>query len=333
MRIFKLFLVCILGVVAVAAQGEIVAPVAVAPVQNSVKGMAAVTQVDGSPLPDINGKLSLDDCIAIALANSPSAVSAQLAKQSAQVELNLAKGNFLPTASADASNTYRVHKTDSFPTTEAHTGSAAASATLSLRGVTEIARNVKMKQVALEQANLKFEQVKNDIIRSVKKNYYALLTAIRAVDIRTKSRDVYKDQYERTLEYFKLGLRPKVDVTTAEVNLNNEQLRLIRATNAVKTVSAALANVLGITTPNILDIEEIADFDKWTISFEEAIRLAYENRPDVDSARLDVKLSEMKLNQAKAAYFPTFSFGAGFSKSGWISPSASKPEPVRSGIQ
>ena len=177
-------------------------------------------------------------------------------------------------------------------------------------------RNVKMKQVGVAQAELKFESVKNDIIRTVKRNYYALLSAIKTVDIRTQSRDVYKEQYDRTSEYYRLGLRPKVDVTTAEVNLNNEELRLIRAKNMVKTASATLANTLGITTPNILDIQADESWEIMDLSFDEAVKAAYENRPDVDSARLDVKLGQMKLNQAKFAYLPTLSFLAGFSKSG-----------------
>jgi outer membrane protein TolC len=140
----------------------------------------------------------------------------------------------LPTASAGFDSAYNlgasVHDYGST--------NAAVSANLALSGITDLARNVRMKQVELEQAALNVESVKQDMVRQVRKKYYVLLAAQRTVEIRTQSRDVYKDQYERTAEYYRLGLRPKVDVTTAEVNLNNESLRLIRATNAVKTASA-----------------------------------------------------------------------------------------------
>jgi len=319
MRKYRYFLSIGILLFAWQAYGEVIAPLPEnTPSEriNSVHGITAMARMDGNPLPDITGKLSLEDCVALALANSPSAVSAQLQKDAAQVELNVAKSEFLPTASAGASESYNTHKTDYFSTHESAASNVYAEATLSIRGITEIARNVKMKQVSLQQAELRLKNVRNDIIRKVKKNYYALLSANRAVEIRTQSRDVYKEQYERTSEYFRLGLRPKVDVTTAEVNLNNEELRLIRAKNAVKTASASLANVLGVTTARLLDIEEIDDFDKFEISLEDAVQTAYENRPDVDSSRLDITLGQMKLNQAKSAYFPTFSFAAGFSKNG-----------------
>lgn len=292
--------------------GEIVSP----PVQKTDRASAPEEPVplgaDGTPLDVIYGKLTLQQCIDIALANSPAMVSAQVAQQSAQVNVNLAKSQFLPTASAGFNSGYNMGSS----VHDYGTSNTSLGANLSLSGVTDIARNITMKEVALEQAQLNVESVKQDIVRQVRKKYYALLAAQRTVDIRTKSREVYEDQYNRTAEYYRLGLRPKVDVTTAEVNLNNESLRLIRATNAVKTASAALANTLGVTTSAILQVDDDISFDMLDLSLEQAVKNAYENRPDVESSRLDVRLSNLKVSQAKAGLFPTVSFSAGYTKSG-----------------
>ncbi len=193
MKNIKLLIFLAIFVIIGPAKGnaaKVTAPVD--PAEQSVHGVTATSSIDGNPLPDVNGRITLQDCIDLALANSTKAVSASLQKQMAQVEVNLAKGNFLPTAEVTAGETYTTHKTSGSPTVENHAGNVAAEATLSLRGVTDLARNVKMKQVEAEQAELEFESVKNDIIRTVKKNYYALLSARRTVDIRTQSREVYK---------------------------------------------------------------------------------------------------------------------------------------------
>ena len=304
------------------AHGAVITPVenAASPAtQDPVKNTTpAITPrgADGKPLPDITRELTLDDCIQLALANSPKAVAAQLQLQNAEVNLNLAKAEFLPTVSVGASQGYTLQKVGSSPRTDHGDTNVYAQASLSISGVTDIARNIKTQKLVVEQGKLNLESVKNDLIRTVKKNYYALLSASRAVEIRTKSRDLYKDQYERAEAYYKLGLRPKVDVTTAEVNLNNEELSLIRAKNLVKTASADLANSLGITVPDVLKVADISSFDKFTKTFDEAVQTAYANRPDVESARTDVRISQIKLNQAKAGFFPTFSFSAGYTKSG-----------------
>lgn len=261
-------------------------------------------------------ELTLENCIDIALSNSPRAVAAELAVQDAQVSLNLARSEFFPTATAGASQNYNNQKTDGFPRRDYGTSDVYAQAQLSLSGITDIARNVKISKLTLEQAQTDLRGVKNEITGSVKKYYYALLSAKRAVAIRTQSRDLYQDQYNRSAEFFRLGLRPKVDVTTAEVNLNNEQLSLIRAKNLVKTASAQLANAMGVTAPDILNIKEVDDFEKMDLPFDKAVETAYANRPDVLSARTGVKISQIKLNRAKAGFFPTFSVSAGFGKSG-----------------
>ncbi|MBP3513312.1 MAG: TolC family protein [Elusimicrobiaceae bacterium] len=275
-----------------------------------------VTPDANGVLPQLQGELSLEDCIQIALSNSPRAVSAQLAVQDAQVNLNLARSEFLPTATMGASQGYANQKTDGFPRTDHGQPDVYAQAQLSLSGITDIARGVKISKLSLEQAQTDFEGVKNEISGTIKKYYYALLSAKRAVSIRTQSRDLYKDQYERSAEFFRLGLRPKVDVTTAEVNLNNEELSLIRARNLVKTASAQLANAMGVTASGILNIQDVDTFEKIDIPFDKAVETAYANRPDVLSARTGVKISQIQLNRAKAGFFPTFSFSAGFAKSG-----------------
>ena len=159
-------------------------------------------------------------------------------------------------------------------------------------------------------------EVENSLVTSVKSAYYALIAAQRAVEIHTKSRDLYQEQYDRTKAFYEQGLRPKVDVTTAEVNLNNENLNLIRAKNLVKTQNAQLANILGVPRDVPFVLDDKIDVEKIEISFEQALSRAYENRPDVQSSKLGLQISEINLTQAKAAYWPTFSLGASFSKSG-----------------
>lgn len=265
---------------------------------------------------NLTAKLSLEDCIRIALENSPSAVSAKLAVQEANINLNLSKGEFLPTASVQASQSYHVVKPDDFPTSDYGNSSVQAQVGLSLSAISDKIRAVKIQKLALEQAELSLAGQTQEISRAVKKAYYTLLSATRAVNIRMASRDLYQDQYERATEYFRLGLRPKVDVTTAEVNLNNEKLKLIRAQNLVKTASATLANVMGIVTSKVLAIEEIDNFEKITLSFDEAVQTAYMNRPDILSSQAGLKISQIQVNQAKAGLFPTFSFGAQYQKYG-----------------
>ncbi len=267
-------------------------------------------------LPSLDGELSVQDCVDIALAHSPKVISARLAVQSAAVSLSNAKNVLLPTVSLSGDADFTNSKTPGSLRTNSHGAGTALNADLSISGLTDIGRTIQTQKLKLAQSKMDLCDTENSIISSVKSAYYALLSAQRAVAIRTQSRDLYQEQYDRTQAFYDQGLRPKVDVTTAEVNLNNEILSLIRATNLVKTRTATLANMMGVPrdTPFVLN-DEIPT-EKPEMTFEEALTLAYENRPDVRSSKVSLQISQIQLRQAKAAYWPTFTLGASFSKSG-----------------
>ena len=63
-------------------------------------------------------------------------------------------------------------------------------------------------------------------------------------------------------------------------------------------------------------MDDTIEAEPFTLTFEEALAQAYANRPDVRSSKTALQISEIALNQAKAAYWPTFTLGASFSKSG-----------------
>ena len=306
----------------------VAAPAENASVQNTeLSPLAAQAQAEAAaalnslpdpnePLPSLDEKLTIDDCVRIALANSPSVVSARLAVESAAVSLSNAKNVFWPTVSVSAQQEYTNSKIPPAPRADHGTDAESVNADFSISGITDLIRNIKTQRLELQRAQMSLCDVENTVIADVKSAYYALLSAQRAVAIRTQSRDLYQEQYDRTKAFFDEGLRPKVDVTTAEVNLNNEILSLIRAKNLVKTQTSNLANVMGVTREKPLILDDTIEAEPFTMTFDEALTQAYANRPDVHSSKVGLQISEIKLNQAKAAYWPTFTLGASFSKSG-----------------
>ncbi len=286
--------------------------------QAQAEAAAALNQLPdpNEPLPSLDEKLTIDDCVRIALANSPTVVSARLVVESAAVSLSNAKNVFLPTVSVSAQQEYTNSKIPPAPRADHGTDAQSIDADLSISGITDLIRDIKTQRLELQRAQMSLCDVENTVIADVKSAYYALLSAQRAVAIRTQSRDLYQEQYDRTKAFFDEGLRPKVDVTTAEVNLNNEILSLIRAKNLVKTQTSNLANVMGVTREKPLILDDTIEAEPFTLTFDEALTQAYANRPDVHSSKVALEISEIRLNQAKAAYWPTFTLGASFSKSG-----------------
>jgi len=268
------------------------------------------------PLPSLDGELTVHDCVHIAMKNSPSIVQAQLAVQSAEIAVSNAKNTLLPTVSAGVDASANSNDGKGYSRINNDGVNSSIDAKLNISGITDIGRTIRAQKLELERAKLNLCDAENAIVSSVKSAYYALLAAQRAVAIRTQSRDLYQEQYDRTKAFYDQGLRPKVDVTTAEVDLNNSILSLIRAKNLVKTRNAALANAMGVTHESEFHLTGEIELEDMPESFEQVLAQAYENRPDVRSSKTALQVQEIKLTQAKAAYWPTFSLGASFSKSG-----------------
>jgi len=278
--------------------------------------LANLSEFNEKAMPALDDRLSIEDCVHVALVNNPQAVSARLAVQSAAISLSNAKNALLPKASASIGSQYTTSGGSGIDRVHNNSAQSSIDAQLSISGLTDIGRNIRTQQLTLESSRMNLCETENAIVSSVKSAYYALLAAQRTVEIRTQSRDLYQEQYARTKAFYDQGLRPKVDVTTAEVDLNNAILSLIRATNLVKTRNAALANVMGVTHNKEFLLDDNIEKEDFPYSFEQALTQAYENRPDVKASKLALQIKDIQLTQAKAAYFPTITFGASYSKNG-----------------
>jgi outer membrane protein TolC len=110
------------------------------------------------------------------------------------------------------------------------------------------------------------------------------------------------------------------------VNLSNAKLAKIRADNAVSVSQVTLKNAIG--APDLPDfaIEDMLAFQKYPVTFEDAIQRAYANRPDLQSVQAKKEASNEAVSLARTGYYPTLSGNANYGrtdnqfvpeKSGW----------------
>ena len=119
-------------------------------------------------LPSLDSELSLEDCIKIALVNSPRMIEAQLAVETAEIAVSNAKNAFLPTASAKISGDASTSKYRSNPRINNEALGSNVAADLNISGITDLGRNIRAQKLSLEQAELNRCDVENSIVYSVK---------------------------------------------------------------------------------------------------------------------------------------------------------------------
>ena len=119
-----------------------------------------------------------------------------------------------------------------------------------------------------------------------------------------------------------VGTAPKLQRLSAEVRLANLQTQLIQAENGAETAKDALLLQLGLPVgqPVVLrgDLQaDPADLVQ-TVAFAEAAATADEARPDLEQARLAVKLLGVQKGITSSQYFPTLSAFADLSYVGSV---------------
>ena len=161
----------------------------------------------------------------------------------------------------------------------------------------------------------------NDIIFQTKDAYYNLLYAFESKRVAEDTVNKFEMFYNQAKAFYEIGMNPKVDVTIAEVNLSNAKLQLIQADNAVNLAIAKLNNVMGVPFIDKYNVQERLKYEPVDITFNGAIEIAREARPELKLAELKVESANQTLKLVKKSYFPTLSVEGQFQVGGksWAS--------------
>ncbi|MGD0781467.1 MAG: TolC family protein, partial [Candidatus Aminicenantales bacterium] len=102
--------------------------------------------------------------------------------------------------------------------------------------------------------------------------------------------------------------------------LGNAKLNLIIAQNAIRLAFAALNNSMGVTPAPEYTIEDNLAFEKYEISFDEALAKAYQNRPDLKSMAAKAQAADSSVTLAQKGYLPDLTGAAGYNFGGYTFP-------------
>jgi outer membrane protein len=269
--------------------------------------------------------LNLERCIEIALKMQPAIIAAMGETQASRSKIGEAQSNYYPQIDLTA-NAARVsvgtRTSFGFETRSVIYNAYSTGATLNqtLYDFGRTASQVKVQKLNYDSSLSDFENVTQQIIFNVKAAYYGV---VQAKYSKTVAEDTVK-QAEQHLEqaqgFFEAGTRPKYDVTTAEVNLSNAKLNLIRADNALRISILNLNNAMGVTNAPEYIIEEKLSFEKYEGKFEDALSQAYENRPDLKSISIQKQAAASSVELAKKDYYPVLTGTAGYDYAGNVFP-------------
>ena len=261
-------------------------------------------------------RLSIRRCVDIALATHPDLQVFRSAVDIAAARVGEAKAGYYP--SIDLSAGYRKdHAVDinhrnpiGLPYSTIGDGNdTSASITLqqTLYDFGKTGGSVRVEELSLDASRLDYDSVANSIVFRARVAYYDVLRALSVRDANADSVRAYEKHLQQARDFFEAGTKPRYDVTKAELDLSNEELKLIESENRVKLAWVALNNAMGIGSSAEYTLDDGLDFAKYDVTLDAAMQYAFKHRPDLLGLLARQKAAEASVSLAKTGFYPAFS--------------------------
>ncbi|MGB4549660.1 MAG: TolC family protein [Syntrophales bacterium] len=266
-----------------------------------------------------NELVDLQRAIRIALQYHPVIAAASGAVRANESKAGQARSNYYPQVNWQ-SNYSKIHP---YTSTSARSNSSTYDLYASNLNLTQnifdfgkTSSQVEIADLNTNASQQDLDNVKTQIVLGVKQTYYALLQALKNREVAQETVRQFQQHLDQAKGFFEVGVKPKFDVTKAEVDLSNAKLALIRTENTVRIARVNLNNAIGVPAAPEFNLENDLLFEKYEIGFEEALKQAYDHRPDLRSLMLKEAAASQSIELAKTGHYPYLTGSAAWGYNG-----------------
>ncbi len=262
---------------------------------------------------DMNGEVTLADCIKLAITHNPTIMSAISNAEIYKTRIGQAWSNYFPTLGAGVS----YSRNDMLMTM--NRGGAFAgmmnrrydlyytptlSANMLLFDFGKTKASADMATRSYEASRYDAETSIEQVIYNVKVAYYNVVFAEIQKTVYEDTVQDYELQLKQARAYYEIGKKAKIDVTTAEYNLGNAKVNLIKAKNTLELAGVQLANAVGIPELEQVVLKDKLNTKVYDVNFEDLLKTAEESRPALLAAKKLMDAAELSVRAVKRSFTP-----------------------------
>lgn len=277
----------------------------------------------------LNHRLTLKECIELALKKNEDILGAQADLRSAKAGLLGAWSAFLP----HLSSTFGYRRYGYGPREESRfdptTGSFSYTSQSASEPISDYSLDLSLNQSiyngGYNLGNLKYQRAnrkwyegrisltKSSLIWEVKVRYYDLLKSKIILKVRGDAVKRSEEQIKKANNLYRLGSVTISDVLKAKVQLGQDKLALIDAQNQLKQSRSRLNQTLGFPLNVPLTVTDSLEQVGEEVDYEGLIASALENHPEILMANSEIEKAEGALSMAKGGRLPRLSISGGYS--------------------
>ena len=150
----------------------------------------------------------------------------------------------------------------------------------------------------------RFLSSRQNIIVTVRQLYMDLLKQKKLLAVKKQAVERSRDQLDRVRSMYEVGSVAQVDVFRSEVNLGADRIALLNQENTERQARQSLNLAIGREPDAPLEIDENVKFEKRVGKLDSLVQKALQNNPDIKAGELSIKSSLYDVRLAKSAFLP-----------------------------
>lgn len=263
-------------------------------------------------------KLTLEQCIDIALENNRNVKQQELTKQSREVAYSQARADLLPNLNASAGQNFVFGRSIGLDNTYQNTNSSQTSFSLgsdiTLFDGLRMKHNIDARRADVRASQADLDKIREDIIMSVSTAFLQVLLNKELVQISEDQIELTNANIIQRNELIKSGKMAEGEIYELEAQKAKEELNRVQAESNLKLALLDLAQ--------IMEMENVSDLDITAPSAEKLISesilfpsdVVYQNalinRPEISGANFRLESAQKEVLISKSQLYPTLTFGA-----------------------
>ncbi|OUR72692.1 hypothetical protein A9Q76_03450, partial [Arcobacter sp. 31_11_sub10_T18] len=196
--------------------------------------LTSVLMLNANETINSNKVLSLNDLVQMALENNHKIDSSKYKEEAKKANIDLSKAGYLPTLSLTGELAAYDIKTKTSNTNDP-VNSVTLNASQLLYDFGKTKASVDSSKQTYDASLSETHALKNSILLSVKQSYYNILNQHQLILVAKESVKIDSLQLEQAQEYLNAGVRTRIDVTNAQLQLSTSKLDLVKATYKLKS--------------------------------------------------------------------------------------------------
>ncbi|SDE48364.1 TolC family protein [Sporomusa acidovorans] len=263
-------------------------------------GLVLTQPVGAAPI-----ALSLEDSLALALQNNADVKIAESFRDKAYWAIKQARANKNISISLTHTDTYYSVPVDISGYYSNNYFANALSLSLPLYSGGKLETQIEQALRDAKVAELNLTAAKQQLRQNVTTSYFNVLQYKKEMEVNQETVDNYTAHLKHVRDQYQIGAVAKLDVLSSQVELANAQDNLIKAQSDYAVAVASLNNMIGLPIDSEIELKDELSYVPFTATFEECIRQALDNRPEIAVYQTKITSAQADVKIAKSGYDPT----------------------------